>query len=228
MDTEILNYQFSVFGNFESFYNNIAEYLNDFEGFDKETTQDVFQNGVFKTCYILKNNEVRIAIHFFRIDFIFNEFACDNTGKFNIYFDRIYKFICSNSQTSLVNRLAINYRFFYKDEDGNLLNKISSPTKFLPSNGISEFLIRRNDPFFDSETQTKFNDVIEIQSAILQDKNSFSTIKALTILCDINTVIPTSEDVNFERNDIFKIFPIMFEHLNNKLSAIKNSIEKGE
>lgn len=221
MEREILNYQFSIFGKYDGLYFNINREVetDKFSLFDKELTTDLFPDGKTMNCYILSNKDVRIAIHYNRIDFIFRKMDKNDCIKFQEYYSLF------SNQIEFINRLAINFNFFFKDDDCELMNKFSSLVKIFDGFGkATEFSYRTNQVFVHDDIE--FNDIVTIQNGNVQKHNSFEANRALIFMCDINTAIGKTNNIRFNLNKLDVVFEIMFERLSQKIISANSIVEK--
>ena len=217
MKHEILNYQFAIIGRFDTLYLNINNLSERFSNFKKELSKDIFPDRVMN-CYILYDNKIRIAIHSDRIEFIFKELNEDDCDTFMTYFSIL------SDQIDIINRIAIHYNFFYKDTDEVLLKKISSSVEMFKNFGDSkELSLRMNKTF--SKNDVEFNDIVTIQNGNVQMKNSFETIKALIVMCDINSAVGKSNNIVFDSESIYSHFITIFERLNEKTIDLNRFLE---
>ena len=222
MKRELLNYQFSIFGKYDSLYFNISKEteIEKFSEFKKSLTSDVFPDGRAMNCYILTGKDVRIAIHYNRIDFIFAQMNSDDIKKFEKYYSLFSNLIDD------VNRLAINYNFFFKDNDYTLMNKFSSLVNniFSEFGTPSEFSYMTNQVFKSDDID--FNDVVTIQNGSVQKNDSFEPIQALIFLCDINTAVGKANTKHIDLSKIIDLFEIMFNRLLEKTKIADNIANK--
>ena len=145
MNKDILNYQFSLFGKYDDFYNNIGNYLSEFNKFNKDILNDVLPNGNSLPCYKFNFDNISILVHFDRIDIILTEKNEEDCKNLKEYFSLI------GEKMDLINRLAINYSYFYEDKDLKILNKIaSSDLLFNDFNNLEEYFFRKNNIFLES------------------------------------------------------------------------------
>lgn len=219
MKREILSYQFSIFGKYDKLYYNINEATteNKFSEFKKSLTTDILPDGRTFNCYIIANKDVRIAIHLNRIDFIFNQIGTNDVEKFKVYYSLF------SNRIEFINRLAINFNFFFKDADDSLMHKISSLVKIFDKFGeASEFSYRTNQIF--KKDDIIFNDVITIQNGGVQKNNSFEPIRALIFMCDINTAIGI-RNIDLASNELIDCFNIMFKRLLDKIETANFIVE---
>lgn len=210
MEKEILNYQFSIFGPFESIYNNISEFINLFEDYTtREIQRDIYQNGIFN-LYVLSKENNSIIVHMNRIDFTFNKFSEENLCVFSDFLKKVFEF----TNKSIISRVAINCNCFLFDKSFNIINSICDKLAPFNKKDPSEFSIRINNTF--KADNLNFNDIITIQKGKVQKRDNFESIDVLLLLLDINCTEIVSGFLDFDC--IIDSFKTMLDHLNGRLS----------
>ncbi len=205
MNKKILNYQFSIIGEFRDFYENIGSFIEEFKDFKKEILKDVMPTGQEFSCYKFEDKEVSILVHLNRIDFCLNELLENDCDKIKKYFDLFL------GKIRTVNRLAINYNYLYEDKDSKILKKVSSNSLFSKEKNIKEFFIRKNNIF--EKDGIEFNDIIIIQNGTYQNKDTFELIDSVIFQYDINTANGKRIDIVIEKDKINDIFNLILNRL---------------
>lgn len=220
MNMELLNYQFSLIGKFDTIYNDINGFSNIFPDYSKKEIQrDIMPNGNVINCYILSNDTKSIVVHLNRIDFSFRNNPINqevDIQEFNIFFTKI----CSHIDN--IDRIAINYNCFINDSNSTYSNKLSHCFSiFGNSNNSFEFSVRENNVF--EANNLKFNNILTIQKGILQKNDSFESLNALIFLFDIN-----SAEINQNSSDFIKQTSLLnnFSKMYEKLLERLNDVEK--
>ncbi len=217
MKKENLIYQYTIFGILDSFYLSIHEHLDEFNDYKKEIAVEVLANGNAVNYYVLKKDDVSVFIHTNRIDFQFKDIDENSCNKLKEYLTTFCGYF------DIINRLALNCNYFYKDDNDNLLNALSLSTKLLSNfDKTTEFSIRKNNPF--NACGVKFNDITLIQSGNVQENKTFNLIKSLLVFSDINTAIGVTQDIKFEKDSDFLMK--LFEEMHTRLISKRNEIDK--
>lgn len=216
--SNIFNYQYSIFGNFSKIISNIQKVANKFEGFRREVTNLINPIGQQQPLYAFGSSNIGLRITLDRIDFLFSELSDADIDKIN----HVIKDVFGTEYLENINRLAINYSIFNKNEYETKLHTLINNISLIQcSDCCREVNIRCN--YKSSLDGIDLNNIVSIQNIIVQDSRSFESFPSILFSLDINTVV--SQKIKFTVNDSISMFRKMKEMATKEMNELIEKIE---
>ena len=211
MEKVLLYYRFSVFGNFASLQSRISEIAKKIPSNFTRNLGNLQSGFVNDSFYSFTNDSSNIVLSSGRIDFSFSSEDVD-LEILKTYFDYL------DLKSVTVQRIAINYAKCITDENGEIKSRIFKKIKFFDSSESEpkDVSIRENSIF--TYKQISFNDLINVESTILQKKADFTQVPGIAISLDLNSV-PTQVS-SFAISDLKDFFVYLKDRAITQMNQI--------
>lgn len=217
-DRMVLDYKFSLFGDFSNLHKNVSELVKNplFIKHSIERT-DIINGSIAIPVYLFETTQSFLRIGNARIDFCFKMANSQNEESI---FLQLFNSIKALLPT-FIKRVAINYTFNIVDDDLSHINAVSTKINILQGEvPPKDFVV--SQVFKIDILGIPSNNVINIQTGSFIDRATFKTRRALSCAFDINT-IPVS-DIESNKTISKEVALSLFENakivLNNNLRLI--------
>lgn len=222
-NTILLDYKFSLFGDFNVLYRNVSQ-LTQIPFYKKHIIErtDAAPNGSSIPIYLFESDISFLRIGNARIDVCFK---ADNDGvdsAFNQTIDTIKTLL-----PTYFLRVAINYTFNVIDGDSSQTKLVSKRFNiFSDNNGPNDFSV--SQVFKSHINSIASNNIINIQTANMIDKTTFMTKRVLACTFDINTVpiIDGNERNYLTKDNLPSLFKDAKTILSNNIVNINKLFDK--
>jgi len=213
----ILNYKYSLIGNFLKLINTIKKFsaINEFKNFKKKMVpiQNIANNGF---VYQLIGEEYSIYIQNDRFDIVLKQITKNDYKKIIDILAKLKGFILGNT----ILRVAINFSSFFKNIDNKYLERIKEGIEIVPKGNTHEFGLYWNN--LSEHNGKTLNNIINIQIGKVQNKDSFEIEDAIIFSADINTAININKSI--ETTEIEPLFAVMFDSLMMEINNINSAL----
>lgn len=216
MNLTLQTFNYSIFGNFKEILINIAKVKTIFSNGDLSV---VPSNLSTSTAYLYKDSQMKVLIAVNRIDFLYDTYDSIPIEEISSFLKKI-----STQINFVITRIALNCGMFIEDKDSSIITKINSLIPFFNFNAnanLNELLLRQNLEF--KHHEKKFNDVLTIGNANVQNNKTFAVLKVCAFDFDINSF--AGENYTFNLNELNDYFTIIFSKFNNRVSALLKTLE---
>lgn len=216
MNLTLQTFNYSIFGNFKEILINIAKVKTIFNDGDLSV---VPANLATSTAYLYKDSQMKVLIAVNRIDFLYDTNERIPIEEISSFLKKI-----STQINFVITRIALNCGMFIEDKDSSIVTKINSLIPFFNFNAnasLNELLLRQNLEF--KHHEKKFNDVLTIGNANMQNNKTFEVLKVCAFDFDINSF--AGENYTFNLNELNDYFAAIYSKFNNRLSTLLKTLE---
>lgn len=216
MNLTLQTFNYSIFGNFKEILINIAKVKTIFSDGDLSV---VPANLATSTAYLYKDSQMKVLIAVNRIDFLYDTYERIPIEEISSFLKKI-----STQINFVITRIALNCGMFIEDKDSSIVTKINSLIPFFNFNAnasLNELLLRQNLEF--KHHEKKFNDVLTIGNANMQNNKTFEVLKVCAFDFDINSF--AGENYAFNLNELNDYFAAIYSKFNNRLSTLLKTLE---
>ena len=216
MNLTLQTFNYSIFGNFKEILINIAKVKTIFSDGDLSV---VPANLATSTAYLYKDSQMKVLIAANRIDFLYDTNERIPIEEISSFLKKI-----STQINFVITRIAFNCGMFIEDKDSSIVTKINSLIPFFNFNAnasLNELLLRQNLEF--KHHEKKFNDVLTIGNANMQNNKTFEVLKVCAFDFDINSF--AGENYTFNLNELNDYFAAIYSKFNNRLSTLLKTLE---
>lgn len=216
MNLTLQTFNYSIFGNFKEILINIAKVKTIFSDGDLSV---VPANLATSTAYLYKDSQMKVLIAANRIDFLYDTNERIPIEEISSFLKKI-----STQINFVITRIALNCGMFIEDKDSSIVTKINSLIPFFNFNAnasLNELLLRQNLEF--KHHEKKFNDVLTIGNANMQNNKTFEVLKVCAFDFDINSF--AGENYTFNLIELNDYFAAIYSKFNNRLSTLLKTLE---
>ena len=216
MDLTLQNFNYSIFGNFKEIMINIAKVKTIFSNGDISV---VSADMTTSTAYLYKDSQMKVLLTINRIDFLYDAYDNNPIAEISSFLMKIKTQI-----NFVITRIALNCGMFIEDKDSSVVTKINNLIPFFILNGnssLNELLLRQNLEF--KHHEKKFNDILTIGNANVQNNKTFDVLKVCAFNFDINSF--AGENYTFDLNELNDYFTIIFSKFDNRVSTLVKTLE---
>ena len=216
MDFTLQNFNYSIFGNFKEIMINIAKLKTIFSNGDLSV---VSADMTTSNAYLYKDSQMKVLVTLNRIDFLYDTYGSIPIEEISSFLKKI-----STQINFVIARIALNCGMFIEDKDSSIITKINSLIPFFNFNAnasLNELLLRQNLEF--KHHEKKFNDILTIGNANVQNNKTFDVLKVCAFNFDINSF--AGENYTFDLNELTDYFTIIFSKFNNRVSTLVETLE---
>lgn len=216
MSITLQNFNYSIFGNFKEIMINIAKVKTIFSNGDLSV---VSADMTTSTAYLYKDSQMKVLVTLNRIDFLYDTYDRNPIEEISSFLKKIGAQI-----NFVITRIALNCGMFIEDKDNSVVTKINNLIPFFIVNensSLNEFLLRQNLKF--EHHEKKFNDILTIGNANVQNNKTFDVLKVCAFDFDINSF--AGENYTFNLNELNDYFTAIYSKFNNRLSTLLKTLE---
>lgn len=221
MDNKILNFEYSIFGNFNMIFNNAQKLVEMFgDTYTPEVEPSPFDP---RGIYTLKSEALgTIKVMSNRIDVFFGVF---NNKSLKIFEGILENFFENYKEQFGINRIAINLSFYNNENYNVLLKNLISKINFMDADNPVELNFNINDQCKINELT--FNNIVYVQKRILQNSKDFSKFDAIIFGFDFNSLNCKEYENSFNSENTITFFEELQEKLAIKVETLFKKIEEG-
>ena len=216
MSITLQNFNYSIFGNFKEIMINIAKVKTIFSNGDLSV---VSTDMTTSTAYLYKDSQMKVLVTLNRIDFLYDTYGSNPIEEISSFLKKIGAQI-----NFVITRIALNCGMFIEDKDSSVVTKINNLIPFFIVNensSLNELLLRQNLKF--EHHEKKFNDILTIGNANMQNNKTFEVLKVCAFDFDINSF--AGENYTFNLNELNDYFTAIYSKFNNRLSTLLKTLE---
>ncbi len=202
-----IQFTLSFLGNFQTTINNMVNISTRFPEYKKSIQREAVVPNGFIPVYLMRHESITIAVKPIRIDIVFKMNPQEPLIEMDKLLDGARSIMDSLEieAESNVNRIAINTLHFFKDQNKEKLQLLTSQLgKVLFGGTLSEFSARFNSPV--TLDTVLVNDIVNIGYGEIAN-NSFVADAGIIVAVDCNTA--PGRKLTFSLDAIFELFKKM-------------------